>query len=151
MQGQKKIFRVGSQQFRESPRELLRELWFSHHSANGISHAKNYFQNSESCSENTPELSQSSENGLFTQSVFPEIGVVPRLLILWREGKMRIREHKRLHSRCYHLVPVLFSVHGSWMILTAHAMFFSQALHSECGKQPWSQPPLHKTIFRPAS
>ena len=30
MQGQMKIFHVGSHQFRESLRELLRELWFSH-------------------------------------------------------------------------------------------------------------------------
>ena len=44
------------------------------HSENGISY-------SESCSENTPELSESSENGLFTpRAFFPEIGVVPRLL-----------------------------------------------------------------------
>ena len=37
---------------------------------------------SESCSdsENTPELSESSENDLFTpRAFFPEIGVVPRL------------------------------------------------------------------------
>ena len=47
-----------------------------------IPHSKNYFLNSESCSENTPERSQSSENGLFTlRAFFPEIGVAPRLLI----------------------------------------------------------------------
>ena len=35
----------------------------------------------DSCSENTPELSQSSENGLFApRAFFPEIGVVPRIL-----------------------------------------------------------------------
>ena len=33
------------------------------HSENGILHSEKYFQNSESCSENTPERSQSSENG----------------------------------------------------------------------------------------
>ena len=32
-------------------------------------HSENYFRNSESCSENTPELSQSSENGLFSESL----------------------------------------------------------------------------------
>ena len=36
------------------------------HSESGISHSENHFLNSESCSENTPELSESSENGLFT-------------------------------------------------------------------------------------
>ena len=48
-----------------------------------FSYSENYFLNFESCSENTPERSQSSENGLFTrvESVLPEIGVVPRLLI----------------------------------------------------------------------
>ena len=36
------------------------------HSENGISHSENQFLNSESCSENIPELSESSENGLFS-------------------------------------------------------------------------------------
>ena len=36
------------------------------HSEHGISHSENYSLNSETCSENTPERSQSSENGLFT-------------------------------------------------------------------------------------
>ena len=40
------------------------------HSENGISHSENYFLNSESCSENAPELSESSENGLFTPRAF---------------------------------------------------------------------------------
>ena len=40
-------------------------------------HSENHFLNSESYSENTPELSQSSEND--SESVFPEIGVVTRL------------------------------------------------------------------------
>ena len=51
------------------------------HSENGISYSENGISNSESCSENAPELSESSENGAFTQSIFPEIGVVPRLLM----------------------------------------------------------------------
>ena len=76
MQGQMKIFQVGSRQFRESLRELLRELWVScdqvvrGHSENGISYSENGISNSESCSENTPELSESSENGLFTPRAF---------------------------------------------------------------------------------
>ena len=47
-------------------------------SENGTSHSENYFLNSESCSENTPERSQSSENSLFTpRAFFPEVGVLP--------------------------------------------------------------------------
>ena len=40
------------------------------HSENGISHSENRFLNSEGCSENTPELSQSSAKGLFTPRAF---------------------------------------------------------------------------------
>ena len=78
--GANEIFWVGSQQFRESLRELLWELWFSHCSSRekpfpewDFSLRELYeliFRNSESCSENTPELSQSSENGLFTPRAF---------------------------------------------------------------------------------
>ena len=62
-----------------APRRIAQVL--IRHSENGISHSKNQFLNSESCSENTPERSQSSENGLLTLRAFSEIGVVPRLLI----------------------------------------------------------------------
>ena len=72
-----KMFQLGSHHFRESLRELLRELWFSHrssrgtfHSENGIFHSEHCFLNSESCSENNPELSQISENGLFARRAF---------------------------------------------------------------------------------
>ena len=40
------------------------------HSENGISYSENRFLNSKSCSKNTPELSKSSENGLFTPRAF---------------------------------------------------------------------------------
>ena len=51
------------------------------HSENGISHSKNYFLNSKSCSENTPELSRSSENGLFTpRAFFLKLGWSPGFL-----------------------------------------------------------------------
>ena len=36
MEGQMKIFQAGSQKFRESLRELLRELWFSYCSSRGM-------------------------------------------------------------------------------------------------------------------
>ena len=69
MHGQMKIFRVGSHQFRESLRELLREFnsglriaqVVRRHSENGLWHSENYFLSSESCSENTPERSQSEQ------------------------------------------------------------------------------------------
>ena len=49
------------------------------HSENGISYSKNLFLNSESCSENAPELSRAPREWPFhSESVFPEIGVVPR-------------------------------------------------------------------------
>ena len=55
------------------------------HSENGISHSENYFLNSESCSENTPELSQSSENGLLTpRAFFPKLGWFPGFWSLHR-------------------------------------------------------------------
>ena len=40
------------------------------HSENGISHSENHFLNSQSCSKNTSEFSESSENGLFTPRAF---------------------------------------------------------------------------------
>ena len=52
------------------------------HSKNGILYSENWILNYGSCSENTSELSESSENGLFTpRAFFSEIGVAPRLLI----------------------------------------------------------------------
>ena len=50
------------------------------HSENGISHSGYHFLNSESCSENTPELSELREWPFHSESVFPGIGVLPRLL-----------------------------------------------------------------------
>ena len=39
-------------------------------SESGISDSENQFLNCESCSEKTPKLSESSENGLFTPRAF---------------------------------------------------------------------------------
>ena len=84
MLGQVKIFQVGSHQFREWLRELLRERV-----AQVVGcHAENGISNSESCSENTPELSESSANGLFTPRAFflklggPQASEVS----LWKNG-----------------------------------------------------------------
>ena len=58
------------------------------HSDHGILHSENQFLNSESCSENTPELCDSSENGLFTPRAFflklggPQASEVS----LWKNG-----------------------------------------------------------------
>ena len=61
------------------------------HSENGISHSKNHFLNSDSCSENTPELSESSENGLFTpRAFFLELG--------WSPGTETYAKRKKLVS-----------------------------------------------------
>ena len=76
MEGQMRILHVSSHQFRESLWELLRELWFSYCSSRGMPFREWNFvfrewnSNSESCSESTPERSQSSENGLFAPRAF---------------------------------------------------------------------------------
>ena len=94
---QMKIFHVGSHQFREWLQELLRENCGFRiaqvvrcHSENGMLHAKNQFLNSKSCSESTPELSQSSKNDLFTpRAFFVELGWSPasEFLEVFKKGK----------------------------------------------------------------
>ena len=85
--GANEIFLVGSHQFQESLRELLRELWFSYCSSREMPFREWNFAFRESVSEfrellrEYPRTLQSAENDLFTPRVFPEIGVVPRLLI----------------------------------------------------------------------
>ena len=70
--GQMKIFHVGSHQFRNRSGSCSENCGFriaqvvGCHPENGISYSENGISNSESCSEKTPERSQSSENGLFT-------------------------------------------------------------------------------------
>ena len=55
------------------------------HSENGILHSESQFLNSESCSENTPELFQSSENALFApRAFFLKLGWSPGF---WKEAK----------------------------------------------------------------
>ena len=88
MQGQMKIFRVGSRQFRESLRELLRELWVSYWSSrerpfrewNFVFREWN-FQFRELLREYPGTLRELREWPFHSESVFLEIGVVPRLLI----------------------------------------------------------------------
>ena len=88
MQGQMKIFRVGSRQFRASLRELLRELWLSYWSSrerplrewNFIFREWN-FQFRELLREYPGTLRELREWPFHSESVFPEIGMVPRLLI----------------------------------------------------------------------
>ena len=100
LQEQMKLFHWGSH-LGESLRELLQELWFRIaqkvvrcHSENAISDSENHFLNSESCSENTPELSESSENGLST----------PRALFLKLAWSLRARILKETISlECFFL------------------------------------------------
>ena len=82
-----KILQLGSNYFRESLRELLRELWFSYCSSCEMPFRKWDFAFRELFSElrkllreypgTLPEL---RERPFRSESVFPEIGVVPRLL-----------------------------------------------------------------------
>ena len=82
-----KIFHVGSHQFRESLRELLRELWLSHCSSRetpfrewDFSFRDLFFELRELLREYPGTLPELREWPFRSESVFPEIGVVPRLL-----------------------------------------------------------------------
>ena len=87
MHGQKKIFHAGSHEFRESLRELLREFRFSHCTSRETPFREWDFAFRELFSElrelfreypgTLPELREWS---FHSESVFPEIGVVPRPL-----------------------------------------------------------------------
>ena len=82
-----KIFRVGSRQFRGSLRELLRELWVSYWSSrerpfrewNFVFREWN-FKFRELLREYPGTLRELREWPFHSESFFPEIGVVPRLL-----------------------------------------------------------------------
>ena len=82
-----KIFHMGSHTFRESLRELLRELWVSYCSSRGMSFREwNFvfrewnFEFRELLREYPGTLRELREWPFQSESVFPEIGVVPRLL-----------------------------------------------------------------------
>ena len=85
--GQMKIFRVGSRQFRESLRELLRELWVWYRSSRerpfrewNVVFREWNFQFWELLREYPGTLRELREWPFHSESVFPEIGLVPRLL-----------------------------------------------------------------------
>ena len=82
-----KIFHAGFHQFRESLRELLRELWFSYCSSRGMPFREwNFvfrelnFEFRELLREYPGTLPELREWPFHSESVFPEIGVVPTLL-----------------------------------------------------------------------
>ena len=82
-----KIFHVGSHQLRESLQELLRELRFSYYSSRGMPfRERNFvfrewdFEFRELLREYPGTLRELREWPFHSESVFPEIGVVPRLL-----------------------------------------------------------------------
>ena len=84
---QMKIFHVGALQFRESLRELLRELWSSYCPSREMPFRESNFAFRESVSEFREllreypgTLRQLREWPFHSESVSPEIGVVPRLL-----------------------------------------------------------------------
>ena len=66
------VLRAGTTPILEKTLRECRGKWksFICYSENGIFHSENHVLSSESCSENTLELSQSSENGLFTPRAF---------------------------------------------------------------------------------
>ena len=86
IQGQMKIFHVGSHQFRESLRELLREIWFhiaQCYSENGISHSENHFFIQRAAPRIPRNSARAPRMAFHSESVFfSEVGVVPRLLII---------------------------------------------------------------------
>ena len=65
MPGQIKIFHMRAHQFRNRSGSCSENRGFRIAQVVGC-HSENGISNAESCSENTPELSESSENGLFT-------------------------------------------------------------------------------------
>ena len=109
--GANENLRVGSRQFRESLRELLRELWVSYWSSrerpfrewNFVFREWN-FQFRELLREYPGTLRELREWPSHSESVFPEIGVVPRLLIKGfpclfpREKK---EKRKRRSGKCH--------------------------------------------------
>ena len=87
--GQMNIFPARSQKFRESLRELLRELWLSHCSSRetpfreqDFSFRELFFELRELLREYPGTLPELREWPFRSESVFPEIGVVPRLLTI---------------------------------------------------------------------
>ena len=100
MQGQMKIFRVGSRQFRESLRELLRELWVSYWSSRGrpfrewnfVFREWNFQFRDPRAAPRIPRNSPRAPRMALSlrERFFPEIGVVPRLLIGFRGRKKPI-------------------------------------------------------------
>ena len=98
-----KIFHVGSHQFWESLRELLRELWFSYCSSreipfrewNFVFRERN-FEFRELLREYPGTLRELREWPFHSESVFPEIGVVPRLLI--RAKQLLAKSFQNFHT-----------------------------------------------------
>ena len=82
-----KIFHVGSHQFRESLRELLRELWFSYCSSRGMPFREWNFEFRELLREYPGTLRELREWPVHSERVFPEIGVVPRLWVFHYDSK----------------------------------------------------------------
>ena len=103
-------------------RELLRELWFSYCSSREMpfrewnSYCENQFLNSESCSENILELRELREWPFHSESVFPEIGVVLRLLMQEKHFQQGVVGEGQPKSS--HLFPFLPLFPLSWALPT---------------------------------
>ena len=103
-----KIFNVGSHQFRESLRELLRELWFSYCSSRGMPfRERNFvfrewnFQFRDLLREYPGTLPELREWPFHSESVFPEIEVVPRITSKYIGGDLFVisRSPKAGHNK----------------------------------------------------
>ena len=116
---QMKIFHVGSHQFREVLRELLREFWVSYCTSRGMPFREwNFvfrewnFEFRELLREYPGTLPELREWPFCSESVFPKIGVVPRLLnyipvktdwFFHKKGVTLIADGARCYSRAWFL------------------------------------------------
>ena len=89
------LFQVGSHQFWESLREFLREFWFSYCSSRGMPCREwNFafrewnFEFRELLREYPGTLPELREWPFCSESVFPEIGMVPRLLKIFQNSTL---------------------------------------------------------------
>ena len=104
MEAQMKIFHVGSHQFPESLQELLWEFWFSHCSTREtpfwewyFSFRQIFFQLRELLREYPETLPELREWPFRSKSIFPEIGVVPRL-ICWPMLQVLLQQEQCDHE-----------------------------------------------------
>ena len=105
------------------------------HSENGISYSENGILNSESCSENELELSESSENALFTPRVyvssFRSVATLEDHRCLFRRVVPRLQNHVMAKSRPSRMSTInMYLVSEVLLLLRTIAVFSAKALES---------------------